>query len=112
MIVKAIRLTQQDNVAILLSAAHKQQTVEVIDDKNQLVGHYQARQAIPFGNKMALHSIASGQPLRKAGHAIGVATSAIPAGELVHVQNVRSQKLDIPPSIVRQIIQHMRIETE
>ncbi|MCT7653994.1 SAF domain-containing protein [Oceanimonas sp. NS1] len=99
-------------MATLLSDALKHQAVDVIDDKNRLVGRYQALQAIPFGNKMALHAIASGQPVSKAGHAIGVAISAIPAGELVHVQNVRSQRLDIPPAIIGQIIDQMRIETE
>ncbi|WMC11001.1 SAF domain-containing protein [Oceanimonas pelagia] len=112
MTVKAIRLDQQDNVATLLSDASKHQTVEVIDDQNQRVGSFQTLQAIPFGNKMALHAIAAEQPIRKAGYDIGRAIRAIPAGELVHVQNVRSSRVDIPDNIIEQIIQQMRIETE
>ncbi|MDP5292070.1 hypothetical protein Q9290_07185 [Oceanimonas sp. CHS3-5] len=112
MTIKAIRLHRQDNVATLLSDAGKHQTVEVIDDNNQRVGSFQTLQAIPFGNKMALNAIAPEEHIGKAGYNIGIAIRAIPAGELVHVQNVRSSRVDIPDSIIEQIIQQMRIETE
>lgn len=112
MTVKAIRLADQDNVATLLSDADKHQTVEVIDDKNQSVGQFKALQAIPFGNKIALVSMASRQEIKKAGYIVGIAVKPILAGDLVHVQNVRSSRVDIPQNIIEQIIQQMRIETQ
>ncbi|GGB34979.1 hypothetical protein GCM10011502_05060 [Oceanisphaera marina] len=111
MTIKAIRLAQQDNVATLLSDADKHQLVEVIDDKNQSVGQFKALQAIPFGNKIAITTIAPQQAIHKAEYSVGIAVKAIPVGDLVHVQNVRSSRVDIPQNIIEQIIQQMRIET-
>lgn len=44
--------------------------------------------AIPFGHKVALCAIAAGEPVRKYGQVIGVATTDIAAGAHVHVQNL------------------------
>jgi altronate hydrolase len=46
------------------------------------------RAPIPAGHKVALRDIAAGQPVRKYGQVIGVATASISAGEHVHVHNV------------------------
>ena len=44
--------------------------------------------AISQGHKIALHPIASGQPVRKYGQVIGIATADIGKGEHVHVHNL------------------------
>lgn len=44
--------------------------------------------AIPAGHKIALHSIAIGQPVRRYNQIIGFATKPISAGEHVHVHNL------------------------
>jgi altronate dehydratase small subunit len=46
------------------------------------------RQAIPFGHKVAVTTLAAGQPVRKYGAVIGRATTAIAPGEHVHVHNL------------------------
>jgi altronate hydrolase len=51
------------------------------------------RTAVPERHKIALVDIAAGDTIRKLGHAIGIATTAIAAGEHVHVHN-----LAVPPS--------------
>ena len=107
---KAIRLTSTDNVATLLADAHKDDFIQVIDEKKHVVGNYTARQSIPFGNKVALQKIESQQTIIKASYSIGVAISVVEPGDLVHVQNVRSTRVDIPAQIIQQIIQQMQIE--
>ena len=50
------------------------------------------REVIPFGHKLALERIASGEPIFKYGQRIGVATSDIAEGELVHVHNLAGER--------------------
>lgn len=109
-VIKAIRLAGIDDVATLLADTAKGDLIEVVDEKNNLVGEYTALQAIPFGNKMALHKIENQQLIHKASYEIGVAITSIEMGDLVHVQNVRSTRIDIPKTIIQQIIQQMKIE--
>jgi hypothetical protein len=44
---------------------------------------------VPFGHKVALRAIGSGEPVVKYGVTIGVATRPISEGEHVHVHNCR-----------------------
>jgi hypothetical protein len=53
-----------------------------------------ARESVPLGYKIALGPIAAGEPIVRFGVPVGIATSDIEAGQLVHVHNVRSQYLD------------------
>ncbi len=50
------------------------------------------RSAIPFGHKVALAPIRSGEPVVKYGEVIGLASADIATGEHVHVHNVESQR--------------------
>jgi len=47
-----------------------------------------AREIIPSGHKVATAAIASGEPVRKYGQVIGVATKTIAPGAHVHLQNL------------------------
>ncbi|HEY0281261.1 MAG TPA: altronate dehydratase family protein [Rhizomicrobium sp.] len=49
--------------------------------------------AIPFGHKIAIRPIKTGEPVRKYGQVIGVATKDIAPGAHVHVQNVTTSDL-------------------
>ena len=51
-----------------------------------------ARQAIPYGHKVALRPIRAGEPVIKYGERMGIATADIEPGEHVHVHNVRGLK--------------------
>jgi altronate hydrolase len=51
------------------------------------------RDAIPFGHKIATRAISQGEPVRKYGQVIGVATKDIAAGAHVHVQNLTTSDL-------------------
>ena len=48
------------------------------------------REPIGLGHKVALADIAVGEPVRKYGQIIGFASKAIPAGSLVHVNNLKA----------------------
>jgi altronate dehydratase small subunit len=50
------------------------------------------RESIPFGHKLALARIATGEPVFKYGQRIGVATRDITAGDLVHVHNLSGER--------------------
>jgi SAF domain-containing protein len=50
------------------------------------------RDAIAAGHKVALRTIAAGEPVVKYGSAIGVATTEISAGDHVHTHNLASTR--------------------
>lgn len=52
------------------------------------------RTAIPSGHKVALRAIAAGEPVRKYGEPIGVASVAIAPGDHVHVDNLDYRPVD------------------
>ena len=110
--IKAIRLAETDNVATLLEDAAKGQTIEIISDCNEPFGEVTLLQAITFGNKVAIRPFTKGDELLKAGCPVGRAIADIPIGQLVHVQNIRSLRLDIPEPIIEEIISQMNIEVD
>ncbi|WP_036817590.1 UxaA family hydrolase [Photobacterium sanctipauli] len=108
--IKAIQLSEADNVATLLGNLRKGEEVEIISTENQTIATVTALQNIPFGNKVAMCHIENGQEVLKSGFTIGKAICDIELGQLVHVQNVRSIRLDIPDNIIELIIKEMEIE--
>jgi len=86
----ALQVREEDNVATLLEDA-AEETVGIVG----LQQHRQVtlRGAIALGHKVALRAIAAGAPIVKYGVEIGEATTAIKAGDWVHLHNCGS-KLD------------------
>lgn len=84
--VKATVLHPRDNVATALADIAKGETVRTTDAR------VVAAEQIPFGHKVALVRIAAGQQVTKYGESIGLAASDVPAGGLVHVHNLESQR--------------------
>jgi altronate hydrolase len=83
----AVHLHLQDNVAIAkvpLSAG----TILVLEVEGRPAVHVTVRQFIPNGHKFALQDIHPGQPVRRFGQIIGVATHDILPGEHVHTHNL------------------------
>lgn len=76
--VRALRITDADDVAILIDDAVPGDDVLGIA----------ARDAIPSGHKLTLRPIAAGEIVRKYGQVIGVATRDIAPGEHVHSHNL------------------------
>ncbi|MDD7911589.1 MULTISPECIES: carbohydrate kinase [Pseudovibrio] len=109
---KALRLDGADNVATVLADVAKGERVQIISDQNEIIAEIEALQAIPFGNKIALAPLHPGDHLIKGGAAVGKAIKPVPLGQLAHVQNIRSLNLDIPETMIREIITQMNIEED
>lgn len=73
-----VRLSPQDNVVV---------AVDILRE-GAVAGGVKALARIPRGHKMAIEPIAEGEPVRKYGQVIGAATTAIRAGDWVHVHNL------------------------
>ncbi len=84
--VKALRINDGDNCAVLLADVKKGEMVQV----RTLTGtvHLAARQDIAMGHKIALVSLGVDQPIVKYGEEIGRAGAAIEAGGWIHLHNV------------------------
>ncbi len=98
-----------DNVAVAMESTSVNAKVLLVDDKNSTVGEMKAVSNITYGNKIAIKNITKGEQIIKYGASIGTATKDIVAGELVHVQNVKSNRIDIPVEIKKEIMRQMDI---
>ena len=79
-----LRITSRDNVAVALRALSAGETVEAEDIALTL------KTGVPAGHKVALQDIDAGEPVIKYGFPIGAAKEAIPAGNHVHVHNLKT----------------------
>lgn len=79
MTARVLRLGEDDNVLVATARIGK---------GAEIGGGITARQAIPFGHKLASAPIAPGEPIRKFGQIIGFASTAIAPGEWVHEHNI------------------------
>jgi len=87
---KAIVLDKKDNVAMALADLEAGSSVEL--DAGDKLLTVKLTSKVPFGHKFSLTYIESGAPVVKYGEVIGMATTAINAGDHVHVHNVVSTR--------------------
>ncbi len=78
-IARTLRLSAEDNIVV---------AGERIDKAKSTAEGVTTQQPIPFGHKMAVRALATGEPVRKFGQIIGLASKPIAAGEWVHTHNV------------------------
>lgn len=107
-----MQMNARDHVATALEDAARGDQIGVYDPDNHLLFSMEAEERIPFGNKIALVDLAAGCELVKYGAVIGICTTDILRGHLVHVHNVKSRTVDIPPAFKREIIRQMHIGEE
>lgn len=107
-----ISMDKKDLVATALENIKPGETAEVYLPDNTLLENVIALEDIPFGNKIALFDIPKGTKILKYGAEIGVSTEDIPKGSLVHVHNVKSQIVDIPPAIKEEIMKQVKSRQE
>lgn len=83
-----------DNVAVALSDLEPgtQLEIERLLPAGPSAEHVTVTMTVPFGHKVALRPIRSGEAVLKYGEAIGLASGEIAPGEHVHVHNVDSQR--------------------
>jgi hypothetical protein len=80
----ALVISDRDNVATALEALEPGRVLEI---NGQAIA---VAEPIPSGHKIALRSIAIGEPVIKYGSSIGTAVAHITPGSHVHVHNVAS----------------------
>jgi len=85
-VANAIILDERDNVATAIADIAAGDTVHVGGKCVVTV------EEIPFGHKVALQALASGEVILKYGESIGLALGDIAKGACVHVHNVDSQR--------------------
>ncbi|HMK34335.1 MAG TPA: UxaA family hydrolase [Desulfomonilaceae bacterium] len=77
----------EDNVAIALADVVAGEKVKSRSKGNEFI--YTCHQDVPFGHKIAIAEIRSGENIVKYGHPIGSATQDIKPGDWVHIHNVK-----------------------
>lgn len=107
---RAIRMDENDHVATVLDNVAPGDEVGIHDTENLLLYTMTPLERIPYGNKIALCALNEGDLLVKYGAPVGLCTGRIECGRLVHVHNVKSRTVDIPPAIRQEIIRQMEIQ--
>lgn len=107
-----MKMNDKDLVATALESVEKGDQARIYNQKNQLLWEMAVEEPIPFGNKIALADILEGEQVIKYGASIGTCTKPVRRGQLVHVHNVKSNTVDIPGGIRREIIRQMKIGEE
>ncbi|MBI5440852.1 MAG: UxaA family hydrolase [Deltaproteobacteria bacterium] len=87
---RGLVLHGSDNVVTVLEDVHQGDVVACGGAPE--ASEVEAREAIPFGFKMALREIGPGEPVRKYGYPIGRAVKRVPRGALVHVHNLEGSR--------------------
>lgn len=86
----ALMLSEADNVATAIEDIDAGTEVPVRLGRE--VERVKALERIPFGFKMAVADIAKGARVVKYGESIGIASSDIKKGDLVHVHNLEGAR--------------------
>lgn len=107
-----VKMKETDMVATALVDLKKDEIARIYSKDNELIAELKASEDIPYGNKIALCDLEAGQKITKCGAIIGECTRAILTGQLVHVHNVKSTVVDIPPVFKKEIMRQMAIGTE
>ena len=92
MMKRAMRINHDDNTATVLNDIEAGETISLVS-KSGPVGEMTARQAVPFGHKLAVVDVKNGEKILKYGEVIGLATQQISKGDYVHTHNVASALL-------------------
>lgn len=87
----ALKLNPRDNVASALAPLAKGDTAKVGYHDEPPVG-VAVLDEVPYGFKLAVADIAKGQPVVKYGMVMGIASTDIKAGQMVHVHNVEGAR--------------------
>lgn len=107
---RSILMNSKDDVTTVLENIKIGDIIGIYNENNTLIGEIEAKENIPFGNKIALRDKNIGEIIYKYGEPIGRVTQNILKGYLIHVHNVESLSVDIPPEFKKEIIRQMGIK--
>lgn len=82
-----LQLSPQDNVLVLTRTLNAGESLAIAGYQKMF------SETLGLGHKIASRDIAAGEKIVKYGAPIGSATTAIPAGEHVHLHNMKSDYL-------------------
>jgi len=89
---RALIINGKDNVANLIGAGKKGQSVECTTEGRQQKARIVLRDNIPLNHKFAAVDIRAGETIVKYGFSIGRASCNIRKGQCVHVHNIESNR--------------------
>ncbi|MDR7871543.1 MAG: UxaA family hydrolase [Tissierellaceae bacterium] len=87
-----LKVNEKDNVAVVFSEEAKIGVDLFVRDHKGDIQVIKLKSDIPYGHKVAVKPIKTGDPIFKYGEEIGVATINIETGEHTHVHNLDSQR--------------------
>ena len=91
---RSVRMHEKDQVSTVLNDVKCGDIVGIYNEQNEFLYEIEAKEDIPI----------------KYGEKIGELTKGISKGELVHVHNVKSLSVEIPPAFKKEIIRQMNIK--
>ena len=106
---RALRMANNDNVATLITDVDKGEKISIISSKGEIVEKIIANQTIRFGFKLSLKDIYEGEKILKYGSTIGTCYKKIKKGDIVHINNIKSDRISIPKNRIESMIQNMGI---
>lgn len=107
---RSVRMHEKDQVSTVLNDVKCGDIVGIYNEQNEFLYEIEAKEDISYGNKIALFDLKKGEAVIKYGEKIGELTKGISKGELVHVHNVKSLSVEIPPAFKKEIIRQMNIK--
>ena len=105
----ALKMNDKDNVATVLTDVKRGDSVSVVSSGGTAMGEIIAGDDIRFGFKISLKDISKDETIIKYGAAIGTCYRQIISGELVHIQNIKSERISIPQERIDAMIKSMGI---
>ena len=106
---KVLRMDSNDNVATVLAEIEKGEDFLVLSSEGDELESLIATDNLRFGFKVALSKIREGEMIIKYGLEIGRCYKNIEKGELVHIHNIRSNRISIPQERIEQMVKDMGI---
>ena len=106
---RALKMTAEDNVATVLTSIKSGDKISVISNEGLVVDSIVSVRDIKFGFKISLEDISEGKEIVKYGVKIGTSYKNIKKGELVHIQNIKSNRINIPSDRIELMVKDMGI---
>ena len=98
---RAIVMDAKDNVATALTRIESGDTVMIASSSQNKVCEIKVTEVIPFGHKLAIAAIRKGDKVIKYGELIGRASRDIGPNDYVHIDNVESNRIQMPKAWYR-----------
>ena len=93
---KAFKMDDKDNVATSLENIEPGDMFNVISEEGLILETNKAISNIPFGYKVALKKFSINDSIIKYGYKIGSSFKEIKKGEVVHIHNIKSDRVGLP----------------